>query len=163
MSWIWLVGTGVLAVGFAIIFWELLTDIGSAANQVNQLSTILSNLFVRGFYISLIFLLLNRTIKNYAAEKHLEVINTHRQNALETFEAFADAAGAGDTREQVLLAATQTIFDTNQSGYLSAKISSSDSKSPIHHFFKEVNLPSHLQTVIKLACVSNISFTNSNA
>ncbi len=145
MSWIWLTGTGVLAVGFAVIFWELLTDIGSAANQVSQLSTILSNLFVRGFYISLIFLLLNRTIKNYAAEKHLQVINTHRQNALETFEAFADAAGAGDTREQVLLAARKTIFDTNQSGYLSAKASGSNSASPVLHFIKEA-MPSKSST-----------------
>ncbi len=142
MSWIWLAVTGVLAVGFAIIFWEFLIDIGSAANQVNQLSTILSNLFVRGFYISLIFLLLNRTIKNYSAEKHLEVINTHRQNALETFEAFVAAAeGNRDTRDQVLLAATKAIFDANQSGYLSAKSSGSDSASPVQHFIKEV-LPS---------------------
>lgn len=137
VAWGWLAVTVVLAGGFALIFWKLLTDIGTAANQINQLSTILSNLFVRGFYISLIFLLLNRTIKNYTAEKHLDVINTHRQNALETFEVFADASGTGDTREQVLLAATKTIFDANQTGYLSAKTSSSDSASPVRHFIKE--------------------------
>lgn len=137
VAWGWLVVTGILAGGFAIIFWELLTDIGTVANQINQLSTILSNLFVRGFYISLIFLLLNRTIKNYTAEKHLDIINTHRQNALETFEAFADASGTGDTREQVLLAATKTIFDANQTGYLSPKTSSSDSTNPVRHFIKE--------------------------
>ena len=141
MAWIWLGATVALAAVFGLIFWRLLTDLGSAVSSISQLSTVLSNLFVRGFYISLVFLFLNRTNKNYAAEKHLEVINTHRQNALETFEAFAESAGSTDTREQVLLSATKTIFDTNLTGYLSAKASSSDSSGPIQHFIKET-LPS---------------------
>ena len=109
------------------------------ANQENQLSVILSNLFAKGFYLSLIFLFLNRTIKNFAAEKHLEVINTHRQNALETFDTFVAAAeGNRETRDAVLLAATEAIFDANQSGYLSTKTSGSDNKSPIQQIIKEV-------------------------
>ena len=139
MAWVWLGFTGVLAVGFGIIFWKLLTDIGSVANQENQLSMILSNLFAKGFYLSLIFLFLNRTIKNFAAEKHLEVINTHRQNALETFDAFvATAEGNRETRDAVLLAATKAIFEANQSGYLATKTSGSDSASPVQQIIKEV-------------------------
>ena len=139
MSWVWLAGSVLLAIGFGIIFWELLTDIGSLANQENQLSVILSNLFAKGFYLSLIFLFLNRTIKNFAAEKHLEVINTHRQNALETFDTFIAAAeGNRETRDAVLLAATEAIFDANQSGYLSTKTSGSDNKSPVQQIIKEV-------------------------
>ena len=142
MAWVWLTVSGLLAVGFGAIFWELLTDIGSLANQESQLSMILSNLFAKGFYLSLIFLFLNRTIKNFAAEKHLEVTNTHRQNALETFDTFVAAAeGNRDTRDQVLLAATKAIFDPNQSGYLSTKTRSSDSASPVQQIIKEV-LPS---------------------
>ena len=139
MSWVWLVVSGLLAVGFGIIFWKLLTDIGSLASQENQLSMILSNLFAKGFYLSLIFLFLNRTIKNFAAEKHLEVTNIHRQNALETFDTFVAAAeGNRETRDAVLLAATKAIFDANQSGYLSTKTSSSDSASPVQQIIKEV-------------------------
>ena len=116
-----------------------MTDIGSVANQENQLSMILSNLFAKGFYLSLIFLFLNRTIKNFAAEKHLEVINTHRQNALETFDAFvATAEGNRETRDAVLLAATKAIFEANQSGYLATKTSGSDSASPVQQIIKEV-------------------------
>ena len=139
MAWVWLAASGLLAVGFGIIFWKLLTDIGSLANQENQLSMILSNLFAKGFYLSLIFLFLNRTIKNFAAEKHLEVINTHRQNALETFDAFVAAAeGNRETRDAVLLAATKAIFEANQSGYLSTKTSGTDSTSPVQQIIKEV-------------------------
>ena len=139
MAWVWFATSGLLAVGFGLIFWKLLTDIGSLTNQEDQLSMILSNLFAKGFYLSLIFLFLNRTIKNFAAEKHLEVTNTHRQNALETFDTFVAAAeGNRDTRDQVLLAATKAIFDANQSGYLSTKTSSSDSASPVQQIIKEV-------------------------
>ena len=87
----------------------------------------------------MIFFLLNRSIKNYTAEKHLEVINTHRQNALETVEPFLHATKENsDTREQILLAATKTIYDANQSGYLSTKTSGSDSASPVQQIIKEV-------------------------
>ena len=86
-------------------------------------------------------MLLNRSIKNYAAEKHLEVTNRHRRNALATFDAFAKASeDKPHTQAQVLLAATNAIFDANQSGYLSAKTSRSDTTSPIQQIIRE-NLP----------------------
>ena len=135
-AWIWLGATVGLTLVFGGIFWWLLKDLGPAANQ---LSTILPNLFAKGFFLSLIFLLLNRSVKNYTAEKHLEVINTHRQNALETFDTFVAAAeGNRETRDAVLLAATKAIFDANQSGYLSTKTSGSDTTSPIQQIIKEV-------------------------
>ena len=135
-AWIWLGVTGLLTIVFGGIFWWLLKDLVPAANQ---LSTALSNLFTKGFFISLIFFLLNRSIKNYTAEKHLEVINTHRQNALETVDPFLDATKENrDTRDQILLAATKTIYDANQSGYLSTKISGSDTANPVQQIIKEV-------------------------
>ena len=82
---------------------------------------------------------LNRSIKNYTAQKHLEVINTHRQNALETFDTFVTAAGENrETRDAVLLSATEAIFDANQTGYLSTKSSSGDSKSPVQQVIREI-------------------------
>ena len=138
-AWIWLGVTGLLTIVFGGIFWGLLKDLVPAANQ---LSTALSNLFTKGFFISLIFFLLNRSMKNYTAEKHLEVINTHRQNALETVEPFLNATKENrETRDQILLAATKTIYDANQSGYLSTKTSGSDSANPVQQIIKEV-LPS---------------------
>ena len=136
MAWVWLGITVGLALVFGRIFWWLLTDLGPTANG---LSTILPNLFAKTFFLSLIFLFLNRSIKNFTAEKHLEVINTHRQNALETFDTFVAAAeGNRETRDAVLLAATKAIFDANQSGYLSAKSSGSDSANPVQQIIKEV-------------------------
>ena len=139
MAWVWLVITVGLTLVSGGIFWWILKDLLPAAND---LSAILPNLLAKGFFLSLIYLLLNRSIKNFTAEKHLEVINTHRQNALETFDTFVAAAeGNRETRDAVLLAATKAIFDANQSGYLSAKSSGSDSANPVQQIIKEV-LPS---------------------
>ena len=117
-------------------FWELLKHLEPTGSQ---LSAILQNLFAQGFFLSLIYLLLNRSIKNYTAEKHLETINRHRQNALATFEAFAEAAGENqETRDAVLLASTDAIFEANQSGYLSTRTSRSDSANPIQQVVRAV-------------------------
>ena len=131
----WLKATVWMAIGFTttvIIFWLFIKPTG------DQLTAILQNFFTKGFVISVFYMLLNRSIKNYTAEKHLEVVNLHRKNALATFEAFAAASGNNPhTRDQVLLASTNAIFDANQSGYLSTKTSRSDTVSPIQHIIRE--------------------------
>lgn len=115
-------------------------------SEGTQIAGILQNLFTKGFILSPIYVWLNRSIKNHTAQKHLEVINIHRQNALETFDTFVSAAeGNRDTRDQVLLAATRAIFEANQSGYLSTKTSGSDSASPVQQIIKEV-IPSKSST-----------------
>ena len=132
----WLTGTICMAIGFiftVIVLWFLIKPTG------DQLTAILQNFFTKGFVISVFYMLLNRSIKNYTAEKHLEVVNLHRKNALATFEAFAEASGNNPhTRDQVLLASTNAIFDANQSGYLSTKTSRSDTTSPIQHIIREI-------------------------
>ena len=123
------------AVFFSVfILLSLILDSGGT-----QLTGFFQNLFTKGFILSPIYVWLNRSIKNYTAEKHLEVINTHRQNALETVDPFLEATKENrDTRDQILLAATKTIYDANQSGYLSTKTNSSDSASPVQQIIKEV-------------------------
>lgn len=107
--------------------------------QDSGLAAALQNLFAKGFLLSPIYVWLNRSIKNYTAQKHLEVINTHRQKALDTFDAFVAAAeGNKETRDAVLLAATDAIFDANQTGYLSTKSTGSDSRSPIQQIIREI-------------------------
>ena len=126
---LWLSITSLLAVGFSLIFWWLIKDLAPAGSQ---LPAILQNLVAKGFFLSLIYLLLNRSIKNYTAEKHLQTVNRHRQNALATFEEFENAAGKNqETRDAVLLACTDAIFNANLSGYLSAKTSRSENAAPI--------------------------------
>ena len=132
--WFW--GTVWLAVGSVAIFFILWFFIKPAGDQ---LAAVLQNFLIKGFLVSVFYMLLNRSIKNYTAEKHLEIVNLHRKNALATFDAFADAAGENrETRDQVLLASTNAIFDVNQSGYLSVKTSRSDSANPIQQIFRAI-------------------------
>ena len=130
----WFGSTVLLIIGFCWIFYWLFNVLlrleGTGWVGVFQ------NVFTKGFFLSLVYLLLNRSIKNYNAQKHLEVINRHRQNALDTFERFVSSAARQETKEEVLLAATNAIFDANQSGYLSAKMRGNESASPILQVIK---------------------------
>ena len=129
----WLISTVVLSIGFGGVFIWLFHVLRLGGTEWVG---VLQNIFTRGFLLSLIFLLLNRSIKDYNAQKHLEVINRHRQNALDTFERFVSSAARQETKEEVLLAATNAIFDANQSGYLSAKMRGNESASPILQVIK---------------------------
>ena len=134
-AWIWLGAAGGATVVFFAAFVGLTIWLGS---EGSGLTGTLQNLFTKGFVLSPIYVWLNRSIKNHAAQKHLEVINTHRQKALETFNRFFDAAGQNqETRDAVLRSATDAIFDANQTGYLSTKGSSADSKSPVQQIIRE--------------------------
>ena len=139
----WLIATVGLSVVFGFVFYRLFNVLRLGGTELVE---VLQNIFTKGFFLSLVYLVLNRSIKNYTAEKHLEVVNRHRQNALRTFNAFHSAAGENqETRDAVLLAATNAIFDANQSGYLSTKIRGSESASPIPQVIKAV-MPSSSST-----------------
>ena len=139
---IWLGMAGGTTVVFFVLFyvllkWPALLGLPEAGGA--GLTGALQSLFIKGFLLSPIYLWLNRSIKNYTAQKHLEVVNTHRQKALETVDPFVAAVKDNrETRNALLLAATDAIFDANQSGYLSAKASSLDSRSPVQQVIREI-------------------------
>ncbi len=54
----------------------------------------------------------------YKAQWHNHVVNQHRQNALSTFETFVKAAGDEQTKNAVLLQATQSIFSPQSTGFV---------------------------------------------
>ena len=130
-AWGWLGTTGVLIAGVVvgILFWGLLDVLKL---EEAEWRVVLQNIFKNGSVLTLFYFALNRSIKNYAAQKHLEIVNRHRENALGTFERFvSEAKESRETRDAVLLAATNAIFDANQSGYLSVKTKGSNSANPI--------------------------------
>jgi DNA phosphorothioation-dependent restriction protein DptG len=59
--------------------------------------------------------------RNYRTNKHNEILNRHRNNALKTFETFVLACRDDATRDAVLLEATKSIFDAQTSGYLTGE------------------------------------------
>jgi len=72
--------------------------------------------------------------RNYRANRHNEVVNTHRRIALSTFETFAKAAeGDKDTKNAVLIQTTQAIFSAQRSGYW-ARSPTLDPRAPSWRF-----------------------------
>ena len=133
----WLVTTGVLTATFFVFFFVVLAQPQESVGNGGWVAS-LRDIFTKGLLLSPIYVWLNRSIKNYTAQTHLEVINTHRQTALETFDAFVAAAeDKQETRDAVLLAATEAIFDANQTGYLTTK--GLDTKSPMQQMIKLIS------------------------
>lgn len=134
-AWGWLSISSLLIIGLVvgIISFGLL-DILKL--EGSGWTVVLQNIFKKGSVLTLFYFALNRSLKNYAAQKHLEIVNRHRQNALETFDEFRDASKDNpETHDAVLLAATNAIFDANQSGYLSTKTKGTESVNPIQQVF----------------------------
>ena len=137
-AWAWLGVSGLLIIGLtiSIIFLGLLDVLQP---EGTEWSGVLQNIFQKGSVLTLFYFALNRSVKNYAAQKHLEIVNRHRENALGTFTKFvSEAEESRETQDAVLLAATNAIFDANQSGYLSAKMKGSESANPFQQMFKAV-------------------------
>ena len=134
-AWIWLSVVSLLIIGLVVgIIWGGLLDILKL--EGGEWTVVLQNIFKKGSVLTLFYIALNRSIKNYTAQKHLEVVNRHRQRALDTFPDLVESSGNNpDTRHAVLSAATNAIFDANQSGYLSTKTKGTESVNPIQQVF----------------------------
>ena len=65
-----------------------------------------------------IYFALSQSIKNFNVNKHLQVLNEHRQNTMKIFDVFLNAATTDNAKDNVLLQATKSVFDTNKTGYL---------------------------------------------
>lgn len=65
--------------------------------------------------------------KNFLSHKHNVVVNKHRQNALQTFNALVEAGRSSGTRDVVLNHAAACIFAPQDSGYIK---SGTANKSP---------------------------------
>ena len=56
-------------------------------------------------------------VKNFLSNRHNEIVNRHRQNALMTYRALVDAGGTPEARDVVLTHAASSIFSPNDTGY----------------------------------------------
>ena len=134
-AWGWL-GTASILIGGVVagIFFFGLLDVLKL--EGTEWQVVLQNIFKKGSVLTLFYFALNRSIKNYTAQKHLETVNRHRENALGTFTRFvSEAEESRETRDAVLLAATNAIFNVNESGYLSTKTKGTESVNPIQQVF----------------------------
>jgi len=105
--------TVLIGVGLLIIYFRVVTSLNSGQSLQLAISKIV-----------IFSVLITATLwagRTYRGQRHNAVVNRHRQNALTTFQTFAKAAGDNETKNAVLLQATQCIFAPQQTGYISGE------------------------------------------
>ncbi len=83
---------------------------------------------------SILCVALSWTIKSYKANKHNEVLNKHRQNALDIFEVFVNGTSDEQTKNAVLLQAVQSIFAQQNTGYNDNETETGNAQTKILEF-----------------------------
>lgn len=129
----WLNATAGLAaasIAVAIGFYFVPVPATATAAQLAQLLT--SKLVI-------LAVLLTATVwcgRLYRATKHQVAMNSHRANALKTFQAFVKATADEPTKNAVLLEATRSIFSVGSTGYLDGGDSGAESGSKVLEVIK---------------------------
>jgi hypothetical protein len=122
-----------IAIGFLGLALLFVPPLGEGTHYLIQFT------ITKVVLLSVLFYGLAICTRNYKAHKHNSILNKHRQNALNTFETFAKAAGNDlQTKNAVLIEATHTIFSNQQTGYLNND-NESDSSNKIIEIFKNAS------------------------
>ncbi|MEM9652309.1 MAG: hypothetical protein AAGA65_09455 [Actinomycetota bacterium] len=130
----WLVSMGVfgaVAVVFVVAGAAMLDTGGSTSELVASAG-------VRFVLLSLLLYGLGYSGRNYAASRHSQVLNEHRADALNTFEAFVEGSSSLEVRDAVLLEATRAVFGPQPSGYLKGGAAEGQSPSTIFEVVRRV-------------------------
>jgi hypothetical protein len=113
--WLWATaGLGLATAGFGAWSLYYYATEGISLTTAQSVQLAISKLVV----FSILYLAAIWSGRTYRAQWHNYVINKHRQNALSTFETFVKAAGDDQTKNAVLLQATQSIFSPQSSGFV---------------------------------------------
>lgn len=130
-SFIWLG----LTVGFAILttIWAFIS-IRYFVSSANDTLLIIQQLSFKFLITGLLISAILWCGKQYKISRHLCMINKHKADALNTFEAFLEASNDIATRDAVLMQTTQTIFAQEASGYLDGK-----SDNQFDQYLKAIN------------------------
>jgi hypothetical protein len=145
-AWYWLGATiliSLLTVGGAVV--TLIPSIAHFLYPVGGLSTtqqVIQFTVSKLIILSVLYYTLVWCARNYSAHRHNYIVNRHRRNSLNTFEAFVKAVGEDrDTKNAVLLQATQSIFSSQASGY-ALKDFQAESPSKFIEIMRSVGPPS---------------------
>lgn len=95
----------------------------------------IAHIIIKLTFVSISIILLTFMLRQFLINKHLATLNNHRQNALNSYQLFADVSSSEkDTRNALLLQLSKTIYEQGRSGYLSDKNIKTDSTSVLELF-----------------------------
>lgn len=131
-QWLWFISTIFVALVTLFVAVESVNSYVEAITHLDTQRAIQVGV-AKLAAISVLYFVLVLLSRNYMATTHNVIVNRHRRNALQTFEAFVKASKDDATRDAVLLRATEAIFAPEASGYLKTE---SDGKASGPHFFE---------------------------
>ncbi len=79
--------------------------------------------------------------KNFLSNRHNEIVNRHRQNALMTYKALVDAGGTPEARDVVLTHAASSIYKLHETGYARASDGGGASSSSVVEMIPRTSVP----------------------
>lgn len=118
-AWRWLCATVALAATMlVVVIWAMNCSHGPP--RPDQSWVVAANIgyfATRAFGVSVLSFMLVAALRNYQSERHNQVVNQQRRDALSTFEKFK-AASQGTVADAVTLQATQAIFTPQPTGFV---------------------------------------------
>jgi len=108
------------AYAFISIFFHKWTWL-QPEDTIQSIQLVTSKVLIFGVIAYMLFL----SSKNFLSHKHNSIVNKHRQNALMTFQALADAAATEESKDIVLNHASSCIFSPQDTGYVKGENQSS--------------------------------------
>ena len=79
--------------------------------------------------------------KNFLSNRHNEIVNRHRQNALMTYKSLVDAGGSPEARDVILSHAASSVYRLHDTGYTKSSDGSGSSSSSIVEMLPRTSLP----------------------
>jgi hypothetical protein len=79
--------------------------------------------------------------KNFLSNRHNEIVNRHRQNALMTYKALVDASGSEEARDVILSHAAASVYRLHDTGYTKSHDGGGSSSSSIVEMLPRTSFP----------------------
>jgi hypothetical protein len=76
------------------------------------------DLVIRLFFLGILSYALAFCVRNYRVNKHLEVVNQQKTNALDTYPLLTEAAISDTARDLIAAELVRTVFEPGDTGYL---------------------------------------------
>lgn len=79
--------------------------------------------------------------KNFLSNRHNEIVNRHRQNALMTYKSLVAAGGTPEARDVILNHAASSVYRLHDTGYTKASDSGGSTSSSIVEMLPRTSMP----------------------
>ena len=110
-----------------VLFKEVVIPMNLLGEKVDYPMLIQATIF-KLVLLSIAYLLVHQSIKNYKVNRHLYVLNRHRQLTLTVYPLMAKATGDPEQSNLIVSQAAKAIFDPGTTGYLN----DDDNPNPIN-------------------------------